>query len=58
MVNTFFDDLYSLPGDSPEVRRRSFATLRMTARNRVILSVAKDLWCMRSYSKRVVDVRE
>jgi hypothetical protein len=32
-----------LSGDSPEVRPRSFAALRMTARGFVILSAAKDL---------------
>ncbi|HTD18741.1 MAG TPA: hypothetical protein VK667_04350, partial [Ktedonobacteraceae bacterium] len=33
------------PGDSQEVRERSFAALRMTRPLAVILSAAKDLWC-------------
>jgi len=33
----------ALSGDSPEVRQRSFAALRMTAWGCVILSAAKDL---------------
>ena len=32
-------------GDSPEVCQRSFAALRMTQPQAVILSAAKDLWC-------------